>query len=70
MDNDGGMASGTGLRTIAYHALWELRDLNPAAEPAHFRRTRLDLHRELEDVGPGLAASAPADRHLRAVGGS
>lgn len=36
----------------AYLSLCALRDLDPAAEPSHFRQTRLDLHQLLEGKTP------------------
>jgi hypothetical protein len=61
------------LRVIAYHALWELFETDPVSEPAHFRKTRLDLHRELgldDDLSErSSAANAPLVRtpELRVV---
>jgi len=60
-------------RVIAYHALWELFESDPSAEPAHFRKTRLDLHRSFgldDDLSErSSAASAPLARtpELRVV---
>lgn len=52
------------LHAIAYHALWQLRDLGPAEEPPYFKMTRLDLHDRLGPPPPGHEAPA---RHLRPV---
>lgn len=47
------------LIAIAYFALWELRDLDPAGELPHFRRTRLDLHRQIDGDGDPLEEQVP-----------
>jgi hypothetical protein len=47
------------LATIAYHALWQLFEDDPAGEPEHFKRTRLDLHHQLDGDG---------DLHLESIG--
>lgn len=53
------------LTAIAYHALWELRDLDPMGEPSYVKRTRLDLHQQLDGR---IEAEAPAEvRHLHLV---
>lgn len=60
------------LEAIAYFALWQLRDIEPGAEPAHFRTVRLDLHRRVDGDGgslsqstTGSAGGARARRHRR-----
>lgn len=56
------------LETIAYCALWQLRDLDPAREPGYFRMTRLTLHDRLSDDVERAEGSDVASRdHLRLV---
>jgi len=56
------------LESIIYLALWELRELDPASEPEHFRLTRSELHRRIDGGGAQpLPPSAQANRHLRLI---
>lgn len=55
------------LEAIAYHALWQLRDLDPESEPAYVKATRLYLHDCLDDDVPQPPSPAE-DRHLAVVG--
>jgi len=54
-------------KVIAYHALWQLFEEDPQAEPAHFRRTRLDLHRWIDGDGQPLRSIAVSEDAVPAV---
>lgn len=51
----------------AYLALCALRDLDPVAEPSHFRQTRLDLHQLLEGMTPDPPGTRADGRPLLRV---
>jgi len=60
------------LMVIAAYALWQLRDLDPAGEPADFKSARLELRRRLrlgrQGDGPDLGVGdRPQRPHLRVV---
>lgn len=52
------------LLAIAYNALWQLFENDPVGEPAHFKMTRLDLHRSLEVDGDLLVPSSAESEAL------
>lgn len=54
------------LETIAYCALWQLRELDPGREPGYFKMTRLALHDRLSHEGQGACDAAPL-AHLKVV---
>lgn len=53
----------TRAATIAYTALWQLRDLDPAAEPEALREARRELREQLDAIaGDAETSRRPAPR--------
>ena len=42
---------------IAYTALWQIHDFNPAEEPEEFRETRMELRRRLDAIDDGVESA-------------
>ncbi|MGH2973884.1 MAG: hypothetical protein ACRDLL_03320 [Solirubrobacterales bacterium] len=56
------------MEGMAYLALCQLRDLDPEAEPAYFRVTRLELHQRIDDDTEPIPPPGPErPRHLASV---
>jgi hypothetical protein len=46
--------------TIAYTALWQLRELDPDGEPESFRAARIELRKDLDEAAAKGDAPRPA----------